>query len=362
MSKIRVGFVGLGRIADLHILGYHDNPQAGVYSVCDAQPEMAERRAQEWGIERWCTDYQEMLADPALDAIEILTPHHLHAQMTIAGLEAGKHVSVQKPMAMNLAEADAMLAACEEAGTALAIGHMRRYNPHYVEARRLIEEGAIGEVDRMWAYMGGWDVFLWGIHYADMLHYLNGDGSLRWVMGQVDYSQRGMSYPYSESFSRRRPDWFIAEDNALGLMQFDNGVRVAWESGSHSPELWRSPDGQHSGYCEIRIYGAEGEIRVGDAHLGHRVRGAAEWTRISYLDPERREQFYDDQFVAELRELVDCLEQGGEHRLNGRRGRKALEMLMAIYESSRRRALVQLPLQVSDNPLFAMVRAGDIGQ
>ena len=105
MSKLRVGFVGLGRISDLHILGYRDNPQAGVYSVCDAQPEMAERRAQEWETERWCTDYQEMLADPALDALEILTPHHLHAGMTVAALEAGKHVSVQKPMAMNLAEA-----------------------------------------------------------------------------------------------------------------------------------------------------------------------------------------------------------------------------------------------------------------
>jgi predicted dehydrogenase len=254
-----------------------------------------------------------------------------------------------------------MLDACECSSTVLAIGHMRRYNPHYIEARRLIEAGIIGQVERMWAYVGGWDMFLWGIHYADMLHYLNHDGSVRWVMGQIDWSQRGMSYPYSQHFLERRGEHFIAEDNVAALMEFDNGVHVVWQSGSHSPALWQSPDGRHSGWCEICIYGDEGEIRVGDTHITYRGQAAAEWVRASYLDPDKREQFYDDQFIAEIKELMGCVERGSEHQLNGWRGRKALELLMAIYESARRRALVELPLTVRDNALIAMATSGELG-
>src|SRR3990170_5906953 len=138
MSGVRVGLVGRGRIADLHILGYRDNPRAKVVAVCDAVAETAERRAREWGVERWCTDYREMLADPALDALELLTPHHLHAEMTVAALEAGKHVSVQKPMALNLAEADAMIEAAERSGRSLRVFENYRFYPPYVRAKELL--------------------------------------------------------------------------------------------------------------------------------------------------------------------------------------------------------------------------------
>ena len=90
MSKLRVGFIGCGRISDLHALAYKDNPDAEIYGVCDTQEEVARRRAGEWGAARWCTDYRDVLADEAVDAVEILTPHHLHAEMTLAAVEAGK--------------------------------------------------------------------------------------------------------------------------------------------------------------------------------------------------------------------------------------------------------------------------------
>ncbi len=362
MTPYRAAIIGTGGIAHSHMAAYRALPMLEVVAGADIVPANCESFCAKWAVPRRYADWRELLAAERPQILSVCTWEDSHAKIVVAAAESGvQGILCEKPMAMDLAEADRMLAACEKSGTVLAIGHMRRYNPHYAEAQRLLGAGAIGPVERMWAYMGGWDVFLWGIHYADMLHYLNGDGSLRWVMGQIDWATRGMGYPYSQRFRERRgPDW-VAEDDALGLMEFDNGVRVVWESGLHSPGLWQSAGGRHSGFCEIRIYGSEGEIRVGDTHLAHRLRGAAEWTRTSHWSQETREQFTNAMFIAEMKELVECVETGREHPLNGRRGRKALEMLMAIYESARRRALVTLPLAVPDNPLLTMAKAGDLG-
>lgn len=145
MAELRVGLIGLGRIADLHVLGYLDNPRARVAAVCDADPATAERRAREWNVERSSTDYRELLADPSLDALEVLTPHHLHAAMTVQALEAGKHVSVQKPVAMTLAEADSMIEAAERTGRVLRVFENFRFYPPYVRAKELLDAGEIGD-------------------------------------------------------------------------------------------------------------------------------------------------------------------------------------------------------------------------
>ena len=86
MDRLRVGFIGAGRIADLHALGYDGNADAELYAVCDADGEWAARRAQEWGAERSFTDYRELLSDPKVDAVEVLTPHRFHAEMSVAAL------------------------------------------------------------------------------------------------------------------------------------------------------------------------------------------------------------------------------------------------------------------------------------
>jgi predicted dehydrogenase len=148
MGKLRVGFVGGGRIADLQAIGWLEHPQAEIAAICDVDRETRERRAREWKA----TPYErleDLLADPAIDAVEILTPHHLHAEQAIAALEAGKHVSLQKPPTRDLAELDRVAAAAERAARA---GHAFRvfenfmwYPPHRL-ALRLVAEGAIGDV------------------------------------------------------------------------------------------------------------------------------------------------------------------------------------------------------------------------
>ena len=80
-------------------------------AVCDSRQEVAEAKAKAWGVDRVYTDYERVLEDRAVDVVELLIPHHLHCPMTIAACRAGKHVSVQKPMALSAAEADRMIEA-----------------------------------------------------------------------------------------------------------------------------------------------------------------------------------------------------------------------------------------------------------
>jgi predicted dehydrogenase len=121
MPPVRVAIVGCGRISDLHELGYRGRQDARIVAVCDTKRSRAREKANAWGVDQVYTDYSKVLADPAVDLVELLVPHHLHAEMAVAACEAGKHVSVQKPMALSAAEADRMIAASERAGTTLRV-------------------------------------------------------------------------------------------------------------------------------------------------------------------------------------------------------------------------------------------------
>jgi len=145
MAALRVGVIGGGRITGLHALAYDDYPKAEVYAVCDVDEDVARTRAQERGVERRFTDYREMLAKSAIDAVEVITPHHLHAAMTVDALEAGKHVSVQKPMALNVTECDAMIDAAERTGKNLRVFENFQYYPPMAKAKELLDSGEIGE-------------------------------------------------------------------------------------------------------------------------------------------------------------------------------------------------------------------------
>jgi predicted dehydrogenase len=145
MERIRVGLIGVGGISSLHYLGYKDNPQAELHAICDVNKELLQRRVREWGVQKAYSDYRELLSDPAVDAVEVITPHHLHASIGIAALEAGKHVSMQKPMAMNVAECDALIAATKRSGKLFRVFENFRYYPPLVRAKELLDSGVIGE-------------------------------------------------------------------------------------------------------------------------------------------------------------------------------------------------------------------------
>jgi predicted dehydrogenase len=147
MHKLRVGFIGAGRISDLHAMEYLRNERAELVAVCDANAQVAHSRATAWGIapERVFTDYRALLALKDVDLVEILTPHHLHYQITLDAAAAGKHISLQKPMAITVAQADEMIAAAKKAGVIFKVFENFIFYPPVLRAKALIEAGEIGQ-------------------------------------------------------------------------------------------------------------------------------------------------------------------------------------------------------------------------
>jgi predicted dehydrogenase len=121
LERVDVGFIGCGRIATLQVLGYLDHPRARLVAVCDQDESIARRRQQEWGARKMYTDYQRLLIDPDINAVEILLPHHLHRDVAIAALQAGKHVSLQKPPTLTLGDLGAVAEAAKRAGRCLRV-------------------------------------------------------------------------------------------------------------------------------------------------------------------------------------------------------------------------------------------------
>jgi predicted dehydrogenase len=147
MDKIRVGFIGAGRISDLHAIEYLNNPRAEIAAVSDVDADIALRQAQRWGVSKRLvfTDYADLLACEEVNLVEILLPHHLHHPATLAAVRAGKHVSVQKPMAIDLAQADEMITQARHAGVVLRVFENFLFYPPVMKAKALIDSGAIGD-------------------------------------------------------------------------------------------------------------------------------------------------------------------------------------------------------------------------
>ena len=144
-ERVRVGIVGGGRIADLNAIGWLAHPAGEITAVCDVDETTRSQRAAQWGCRAYAS-LDAMLTAPDIDAVEILTPHHLHASQATLSLRAGKHVSLQKPPTHSLADFDAVAAAAAAAGTTFKVYENFMFYPPHVLARSLIDAGEIGDV------------------------------------------------------------------------------------------------------------------------------------------------------------------------------------------------------------------------
>lgn len=145
VDRVRVGIIGAGSISGLHAAGYIAHPAAEIIAVADSAEGIADSRAAEWGASKSYTDYRALLDDPDVDAVDIITPHDLHRHMSIDALEAGKHVSVQKPMAITAQECDGMIEAAAGAPGSFRVFENFRYYPPLAKAKELLDSGEIGE-------------------------------------------------------------------------------------------------------------------------------------------------------------------------------------------------------------------------
>jgi predicted dehydrogenase len=153
MATIGIGLIGTGFMGKAHAIAFNavsavfgDIPRPRLRLLCDVEAKRTEQKAEEFGFERWTTDWREVVSDPSIEVVAITTPNHLHREMAIAALEAGKHVYCEKPMAVSLADGEAMADAARGSDRITLLGYSFAKNPLLAVAKRLVEEGLIGKV------------------------------------------------------------------------------------------------------------------------------------------------------------------------------------------------------------------------
>ncbi|MBE4909124.1 Gfo/Idh/MocA family oxidoreductase [Bacillus luteolus] len=198
MEKIKIGVIGCGSIAKhRHLPEYATNELVEIVAVCDIVAQRAEELANTYQARAY-TDYNELLASEDVDAVSVCTPNYLHAPISIAALQAGKHVLCEKPMATSREEAEAMIAAGEASGKKLMIAHNQRFVPSHQKAKALIQSGELGKIYSFRSAFGhggpeGWsadgkdswffrksEAFIGamgdlGVHKTDLLRFLLGE-------------------------------------------------------------------------------------------------------------------------------------------------------------------------------------------
>src|SRR5260370_21360962 len=151
MPTIGVGLIGTGFMGKAHAVAF--NSVSGVFGdilrpklrlLCDVDAERTQGKAEEFGFERWTTDWRTLVRDPSLEVVAITTPNHLHREMAVAALAPGKHVYCEKPMANSLADAKAMAGAAGHSNQITFLGYSFAKNPALSTAKRLLEERMIG--------------------------------------------------------------------------------------------------------------------------------------------------------------------------------------------------------------------------
>ncbi|MDX9722717.1 MAG: Gfo/Idh/MocA family oxidoreductase [Myxococcota bacterium] len=164
MAKLRVGIIGAGQMASLHAEAYAKSSEAEIYAVCDRREEVAVARSLEWGAQRYMLDYRELLADPQVDAVEILTPHHLHQEMAVSAAQARKHIHLAKPLATSLRGAEAVLHEVERNRVVLQVSEPMMHFPPFRQAKAFIDAGELGNLVSLRMKVtvgspeGAWDV------------------------------------------------------------------------------------------------------------------------------------------------------------------------------------------------------------
>lgn len=317
-----VGFIGCGGISARHLRGFGEHPDCRLAAVADVRRENAEARAAAFGVEHIYTDYRELLERHVPDIVSINTWTGTHAEITIAAARAGvKGILCEKPIARDLAEVDAMLAACDAAGTRLAVGHHARFEPRNVTARRLIAEGAIGRPLLLHNRTEG-GLLNNSSHAIDRMRYLLGDVEAAWVLGNVARS--------TDRYERGEP----CEDCCGGIVAFRNGARGVLESDLPRAD-WEAP---------YQVYGAEGTLCFAD--------------ELELLDAQGRRTLDLDPSPTQHEEFVAWLRGECEMRTDVHGNRHTVEIEMALYESARRGGAVPFPLEPGPSPLLQMIEEG----
>jgi predicted dehydrogenase len=343
MDRVRIGIVGAGNIATLNVPGYLEHEQCEVVALCDPRPDLLERRLREWDIAQGYTDFDALLADDNVDAVEILSPTPLHAEHAIAALRAGKHVSCQKPIANNVEEARRMIAAAGETQCILRITEQCCHYPPLRKARDLIRSGAIGTptVIRIKTVVGRTESqfqasldpagYTWRFNAASPGGHLFDDVMHKYAMALwlVDDHVRSV-----QAVVRQGPLFFEAP--AVALFEYGRDDLLGMMEVSYAPDMFIRSD--FYGADEFfEIQGTRGFIWVtrlcGNLHtdLAPLVLYEEDGRQTTFADLDAS---YDGSFRRAAAAFVDGLLSRETPDLDPRTALEALQLCFAVYQAS----------------------------
>lgn len=344
MKKIRIAVIGCGNIANsAHIPAYKKNSEVNVTYFCDILPERAQQAVKAYGGGKAVTDYRQLLDSGEVDAVSICTPNHLHAEIAIAFLRAGKDVLCEKPAARTYAEALEMQRVARETGRLLLIGVCNRFNTSVNRIKAMIDAGELGEVYHVYvsfrsyrsipglggafttkAIAGGGALIDWGVHFLDIVMYCCGDPQPLTVTGEA-FCRLGKNmkeYTYTDMWAGppKYDGVYDVDDSVTGMIRTSGPIITfngAWAQNIGENEMYIDFMGDKAG---IRLhYGSD--FKVYTVENGALV----DYTPKFNMRPH---------FENEINAFVDCIKTGKKLPSHIDTVIITAKMMQAIYDSA----------------------------
>jgi UDP-N-acetylglucosamine 3-dehydrogenase len=324
MDKIRYAVIGLGWFGEKHCEVIDGLPNAELVALCTRTPDRLQQVADRFGAQHTYTDYNELLANPDVDAVSITTMWDQHAAPTLAALQAGKHVFLEKPMASTMEDCQAIVTAANAASGSFMVGHVCRFNPRYAAAKHAIEQGRIGKIVSMYARrnLPRWIV-------TDILNKIGpiiGDGVhdtdlMLWFSGAKVVSAYAQTLNVT---GKKYPDigatMYRFDSDAIGILE----------------NVWYLPEKTAFQIDErMEIIGTEGSISIHDTHPNFSITDNDGWHSLDTTYWPELHGIRSGALREELFYFVECLQNGEEPSIiKAEESMAAVEACLAAEQSA----------------------------
>lgn len=345
MNRTKVAILGAGFISDIHLESYHRFiPEAEVVAVYARNIEKAEAFASKHSIPSWYDSLDVIIHESGCEVVDICLPNFLHCEATLKAAAAGKHIIIEKPLAVTLEEADEMIAACDKAGVKLMYAEELCFAPKYERVRQMAKEGAIGEIFMLkqsekhsgphsdWFYdvnlSGGGVLMDMGCHAVEWF---------RWMLGNAKVTS-----VYATMSTVLHKGRTQGEDNSIMIIEFENGVTCMAENS------WAKHGGMDD---KSEVYGTGGVVYA-DLFMGN---AAISYSKSGYGYAMEKadttigwsftvfEEVFNQGYPHELKHFIECVRLNKEPLVTGRDGRAVLEIIYAAYASAGSGKKIMLP-------------------
>lgn len=321
-NKVRVCLIGCGRAGMIHAKSYAGHVRnAQLIAVCDPFEENLHNACTEYSVKYCYTDYHDVMKNPEIDAVIVVTPTQFHHDIVIAAARAKKHVFCEKPMAVDEKECDEMIAACAENGVKLQLGFMRRFDKNFRRGKELIDQGHIGKVTMLKSNTYGpsepkewmYDVRR---NYGPIGEVNSHDfDTLRWYAGsEVKWIHAVGNNFRSLQKAEQYPEFY---DSCSILLEFENGI-IGTITGAQYVRY---------GYdSRTEILGTEGIVKVGtqkanEAELVTADKQIHMDSIVSWVD------LFRDAYIAEAESFISCIINDTDPEVTGHDGKMALSLV-----------------------------------